>query len=35
EVVVDGRNCLSATWIEKWQVLYRGIGRKAVVDNRE
>jgi UDP-N-acetyl-D-glucosamine dehydrogenase len=35
EVVVDGRNCLSATLIEKWQVLYRGIGRKAVVDNRE
>jgi UDP-N-acetyl-D-glucosamine dehydrogenase len=35
EVVVDGRNCLNATLIEKWQVLYRGIGRKAVVDNRD
>ena len=34
EVVVDGRNCLNAKLIEKWQVLYRGIGRKAVVDNR-
>jgi UDP-N-acetyl-D-glucosamine dehydrogenase len=35
EVVVDGRNCLSTKLIEKWQVLYRGIGRKAVVDSRE
>jgi UDP-N-acetyl-D-glucosamine dehydrogenase len=35
EVVVDGRNCLNAKLIEKWQVLYRGIGRKAVVDNRD
>lgn len=30
EVVVDGRNCLNANLIKKWQVLYRGIGRKAV-----
>jgi UDP-N-acetyl-D-glucosamine dehydrogenase len=35
EVVVDGRNCLHAKLIENWQVLYRGIGRKAVVDSRE
>jgi UDP-N-acetyl-D-glucosamine dehydrogenase len=35
EVVVDGRNCLNTKLIEKWQVLYRGIGRKAVVDSRE
>jgi UDP-N-acetyl-D-glucosamine dehydrogenase len=35
EVVVDGRNCLSTKLIEKWQVLYRGIGRKAVVDSRD
>lgn len=35
EVVVDGRNCLSAKLIKKWQVLYRGIGRKAAVDSRD
>ena len=34
-VVVDVRYCLNAELIEKWQVLYRGIGRKAVVDNRD
>ena len=35
EVVVDGRNCLRAKLIEKWQVLYRGIGRKVTVDSRD
>ena len=34
KVVVDGRNCLSSETIEKWKVLYRGIGRRAAADNR-
>lgn len=34
EVVVDGRNCLSAQWIQKWPVLYNGIGRKTVVGSQ-
>jgi UDP-N-acetyl-D-glucosamine dehydrogenase len=35
EVVVDGRNCLNAKLIDKWQVHYRGIGRRAVVDSHD
>ncbi len=34
EVIVDGRNCLSAEVIDKWRVLYRGIGRRGASDNR-
>jgi len=28
EVVVDGRNCLEAETVNRWDVLYRGIGRR-------
>ncbi|NNE63399.1 MAG: hypothetical protein HKN34_04895, partial [Gammaproteobacteria bacterium] len=35
KVVVDGRNCLSAETVDKWKVLYRGIGRRAASDNRQ
>ncbi len=34
EVVVDGRNCLSTECVDRWKVLYRGIGRRATSDNR-
>ena len=34
EVVVDGRNCLSSECVNQWQVLYRGIGRRAATDYR-
>jgi UDP-N-acetyl-D-mannosaminuronate dehydrogenase len=35
EVIVDGRNCLGAEVIDKWRVLYRGIGRRGASDNRQ
>jgi len=34
EVIVDGRNCLEAELVNRWKVLYRGIGRRAAADNR-
>ncbi|XP_014680213.1 PREDICTED: UDP-N-acetyl-D-glucosamine 6-dehydrogenase-like [Priapulus caudatus] len=35
EVVVDGRNCLDAELVNRWNILYRGIGRRSAADGRK
>jgi hypothetical protein len=29
EIILDGRNCLDEETVNRWGVLYRGIGRRA------
>ncbi|MDH3537833.1 MAG: nucleotide sugar dehydrogenase, partial [Gammaproteobacteria bacterium] len=34
EIVLDGRNCLDADWVRNQGLLYRGIGRRSLVQAR-
>ena len=35
EVIVDGRNCLDPELVNRWNILYRGIGRRSATDGRK